>query len=485
MDQFRRVMPDSPGCPSLRSSSPTRSNTIIEMLTTAAGVHLRRGLRVKRGWRLNTARRVIAVGVLMLIVGAAPAGAASLVYLDAASNVWITSPDGAIKHQLTSDAKPDSLYLSPSMQDDGTVVVPNQDGFTRVLNPDATKKSGPWINPAPATFSTALNWADAAPAGNFYLAAQYSAPFGGGPDPTVSLAALDAPGTSNCAVYVCQFDLVRPRFIPGTGDYTAITDGRDPVSYNGEPVKVVKADGTIVDWLHFTPPGPANPDSDFRNVDVSRTGTRVLVEETPEGITTSSSLSVLESTGTPPHGMISPLCSLDRFAAGDARPRFSPDVTQISFTKPDGLHVASAPTAGPNGTCVLANDHLVIPGARDADWSLYTLPAPPPPGCQATGSCPSPSCGVAGKPGASLRRRTPVQARPARPVSAARRSLSTGTRCVIAQRCPAAARRRVGAVPRAARTRSTTTSARSSASTDKTQPTTRTLTHGPHQDPCC
>jgi hypothetical protein len=96
--------------------------------------------------------------------------------------------------------------------------------------------------------------------------------------------------------------------------------------------------------------------------------------------------------------MISPLCSLDRFAAGDARPRFSPDATQISFTKPDGLHVASAPTAGPNGTCVLANDHLVIPGARDADWSPYTLPAPPPPGCQATGSCPSPSCGVAGKP---------------------------------------------------------------------------------------
>jgi hypothetical protein len=60
-----------------------------------------------------------------------------------------------------------------------------------------------------------------------------TAPFGGGPDPSVSIAALNAPGTSNCAVFVRQYDLVRPRFIPGTADYTAITDGRDPRSYNG------------------------------------------------------------------------------------------------------------------------------------------------------------------------------------------------------------------------------------------------------------
>jgi hypothetical protein len=160
--------------------------------------------------RVNTARWVIAVGALMLLVGVAPAGAASLVYLDAASNVWIASPDGAVKRQLTSDAKPDSLYLSPSMQDDGTVVVPNQDGFTRVLNPDGTKKSGPWINPAPALFNTALNWADAAPTGNFYLTAQITAPFGGSPDPTVSLAALNAPGTSDCAVYVLPVRLGPP-----------------------------------------------------------------------------------------------------------------------------------------------------------------------------------------------------------------------------------------------------------------------------------
>jgi hypothetical protein len=73
--------------------------------------------------------------------------------------------------------------------------------------PRGSKKSGPWIHPAPSPFSTALNWADAAATGNFYLAAQ------GSEDAwTVSLAALDAPGTSDCAMY-CLYDLVRPRFI--------------------------------------------------------------------------------------------------------------------------------------------------------------------------------------------------------------------------------------------------------------------------------
>jgi hypothetical protein len=320
--------------------------------------------------RLRTVRGLIALGVLAMLVGAAPAGAASLVYLDAASNVWVVSSDGVTKRQLTSDATADSRYLSPSMQDDGTVVVPNQSGFTRVLNPDGTKKSGPWIKPAPATFSTALNWADAGATGSFYLAAQYSAAFGGGPDPTVSLAALDAPGTNDCSVYVCQYDLVRPRFIPGTRDYTAITDGRDPAGYDGEFVRVVKSDGTTVPWLDLT---AVTPDSDFRNVDVSRTGNRVLVEVTPEGMTSSSSLVVLQAAGTPP-ATVTAVCGLDGFA-GDARPRFSPAGTQISFSGPDGLHVASVPTAGADGTCLIANDHLVVPGARDADWSPYTLPA--------------------------------------------------------------------------------------------------------------
>jgi hypothetical protein len=147
---------------------------------------------------------LIAVGVLVVLAGPARADAASLVYLDQASNVWIASPDGAIKRQLTGDASPDSLYLSPSMQDDGTVVVPNQDGFTRVLNADGTNKWRPWSKPTPSLFNTALNWADAAATDSFYLAAQYTASFGGGTDPTVSLAALNAPGTGSC--------IRRPRF---------------------------------------------------------------------------------------------------------------------------------------------------------------------------------------------------------------------------------------------------------------------------------
>ena len=468
------------------------------MNTTATGLTKCRRLLP---WRLSLACWVIAIGVLMLGFGVAPAGAASLVYLDAASNVWVASPDGAITRQLTSDANPDSLYLSPSMQDDGTVVVPNQDGLTRVLNADGTKKSGPWSKPTPSLFNTALNWADAAATGSFYLAAQYTAPFGGGADPTVSLAALNAPGTSSCVVFVCLYDLVRPRFIPGTHDYTAITDGGDPVSYNGDFVRVVKADGTVVDWLGFT--GPGTPDSDIRNVDVSRTGDRILVEITPKGITTSSSLTVLESTGPPPGGTISQpaLCSLDRFAAGDARPRFSPDATQISFTEPDGLHIASAPTAGPNGTVCSRTTISSSPapatptGARTPSRRPHRLAVRQPGPVQRPHAARSASpparprrrARVLAAPPtrrASLCRTVPVQARPAWPASAARPASSTSARCVIAQRSPATTRTHADAAPVAARTRSDLQALTQAHPLTRREPTIRTPTHDPHQNHC-
>ena len=350
--------------------------------------------------RLSTARCAVAAVSFAALVCAAPAGAASLVYLDAASNVWVTSPDGAIKRQLTTDGRADSLYLSPSMQDDGTVVVPNQDDFTRVLNPDGTKKAGPWIKPTPASFNTALIWGDAHPTATFYLTSQYTAPLNQTPDPTVSLAALNAPGSSDCAVLVCKFGIIRPRFIPGTQDYTAITDGANPTTFNGEYVRVVKGDGTVVDWLNFTPPG-GPPDLDFRNVDVSRTGNRVLVELDPEGVTTSSTLALLQGSGPPP-ATTTELCELATFAAGDGRPRWSPDGTQIAFSQPDGLHVSSAPTVGPGDTCVLANDHLVVPGGRDADWSPYTLQPSPAATTGGSGTIPTkPDTSTSGGSGAS------------------------------------------------------------------------------------
>jgi hypothetical protein len=92
-----------------------------------------------------------------------------------------------------------------------------------------------------------------------------------------ALAALNAPGTTRCAV----FDPLRPRFISRTRDYAvAITVGDDPASYNAAVVRVVKADRTLVDLLGFTGPGTA--DADIRSADVSRTGERSLLEMAPK-----------------------------------------------------------------------------------------------------------------------------------------------------------------------------------------------------------
>jgi hypothetical protein len=158
---------------------------------------------------------------------------------------------------------------------------------------------------------------------------------------------------------------------------------------------VVTADGTETFWFDFA---DHSNTSDFRNVDVSHAGNLLIETSLKVAIgasATSSDLTLAQGNGPAP-ALPTAVCTLSGFGDGDSRPRWSPDGTQFSFTKPDGVHVASAPTVGPGDTCVIANDHLVIPGGRDADWSPYTLPAAPagattPPG--GGGSNPQPVTG--------------------------------------------------------------------------------------------
>jgi hypothetical protein len=171
-----------------------------------------------------------------------------------------------------------------------------------------------------------------------------------------------------------------------------------------------------------------------------------------------------ESTGPAPGATTSPsaLVSLGQLAAGDAGPRFSPDATKISFTEADGLHIASAPTAGPKRGVRARNDHLVIPAARHADWSPYTLPASPPASCHAAGAAMlrgrhAKMPATAAEPVCREQWRLRVQAaaedslrRQDRKEPQAR-SGSTTARCDTAQPSPATTGRRVGATRAAGR----------------------------------
>ena len=82
----------------------------------------------------------------------APAASAeNVTYIAGDGNVWLSSPDGATKHQVTSNATADSKYRSPSEQNDGTVVAirkgDSSTGFAWFFDPDTGTAKSNWLLP--------------------------------------------------------------------------------------------------------------------------------------------------------------------------------------------------------------------------------------------------------------------------------------------------------------------------------------------------
>ena len=78
----------------------------------------------------------------------AAASADALTYADG-DNVWIASPDGAVKRALTADGKATDYYAFPSLDDAGNVVAIKGYSTTRaivVLRPNGTRAINvmPW-----------------------------------------------------------------------------------------------------------------------------------------------------------------------------------------------------------------------------------------------------------------------------------------------------------------------------------------------------
>jgi len=67
-----------------------------------------------------TRARLLSGLAVLLALPCWPVFAASLVYIKD-GNVWIATPDGTTKRQVTTDGTPDAPYYSPSQADDGTI----------------------------------------------------------------------------------------------------------------------------------------------------------------------------------------------------------------------------------------------------------------------------------------------------------------------------------------------------------------------------
>lgn len=75
----------------------------------------------------------------LLLPGTAAASSIAFIKDD---NVWLTSADGALQRQLTSDGTATARYNWPSQADDGTILAKQGNYFVR-LRPDGTRIGAP------------------------------------------------------------------------------------------------------------------------------------------------------------------------------------------------------------------------------------------------------------------------------------------------------------------------------------------------------
>ena len=297
---------------------------------------------------------------LFVLGSGTPARASHIVYLDANHNVWVTSPDGAIKRQLTTNGST-RRYMSPTETDAGIIVVSATQAFFYDLKLDGASAGGPWTAldmdcaSQQNAFSNQVN-----PAGTMNV--YYYLSFGCGEhiDSWVAFANYNALTGKGVYPKTLGSD---PRWVPGTHYAAAVSD------LGSQIFTMDTASGTP--WItgeYFT----------FRYFDISRSGNKVLIAKasSPGDVHSPSNLVLWQNNGTPPASG-SPVCALANWGDNGtwpdfSMPRWSPDGTQFTWSDSRGVFVSAAPVAGAGGLCVI-HPKLIAAGGNSPDWGLADL----------------------------------------------------------------------------------------------------------------
>lgn len=330
-----------------------------------------------------------------LSIATAPAGAASLVYLDQDYNVATAAPDGTRAKPVTTDGSASSRYSPPTVDDSGGIVAwpPRFGGesFFRVVDQEGATRSGPWLFSMPLCSSVAP-FRNAISSDGVFVAATYIHGNMCEPGATTSFRTkiVGARSPTLGETYPSYTDMLQPRWLRRPGIVLA--------GLVNDVLKVQRpADGTLDDWIVVD-----GATADIDGFDVSPVADQVLLETSDNGggafADERRDLLLIAYTG-PPGSMstISTPCATDAFIANGRAgfPRWSPDGTQIAWTGPDGIYVSPAPVPAPAAPgvtpqCAL-QPRLVVPGGRDVDWSrvdLSTPSVPPVPGPGGGGTTP-------------------------------------------------------------------------------------------------
>jgi hypothetical protein len=319
---------------------------------------------------------VAALAAGCALVAAAPAAASSIAY-EKDDNIWLTSPDGSVKHQVTTDGTADNRYQAPGQLDDGTIVAARPSvRLFEALRPDGTRRNAPLLAPGNSCGTGPLDLAVTPDSGLIVFQYVHS-DFcfgGGGPRSRVTFAFSDVPTGS--ATFVKHDNWTAPRWVPGSNYAAMVSIGGDQIGIQGG--------GTVAPWI-----GP-DPGEEIEGFDISRSGNRVLIEATPDGSTDggSSQLELWQNQGVPSssNGDGTTVCQLDGFATGNADPRWSPDGSQIAWEGAAGIYVSPAPV-NDAGVCRL-QPQLIVPGGQDPAWGAADVPQPLGPGGQGQGQTP-------------------------------------------------------------------------------------------------
>src|SRR3954451_19748091 len=171
----------------------------------------------------------LVISLFAFLAFAPAAGAASIAYIGADGNVYLTSPDGKLNKQLTHDATPDNKYRSPSQLNDGRVVaIRRADGstsFAYFLRPSDGGVTASWLMPKSGVGGFApFTGGQASPDGGV-IAYDYrhfdcaTSPCEG----NQRVGFLTGPGQTNPCLVNCHIGYVAPRWLPGTA-YAGMID---------------------------------------------------------------------------------------------------------------------------------------------------------------------------------------------------------------------------------------------------------------------
>jgi hypothetical protein len=350
---------------------------------------------------MNSAcRTAVLAGVVVLLLVPGQAVASSIAVVEN-NNVWLVSPDGARRKQVTSDGTDARPYRFPSQADDGTILAEIDDAFVR-LRPDGSRVGAPV--PGVGT--------DARHSGNVTVMAGPTAPKIS-PDGRRFAYWISARGLTDCPIWDpgCSFQDTDYTIVSHVDRFTepgelgAVNSYRDPSWIGNHHLLVFNhGNGLKEGAISAVGAGQAglrqwfDPPADLPQIaqgELSRRGDKLVALAGSSAVGFSEEYVFLYGVSggypAPPEAK----CYLSDAARPSRRfmqPTWSPDGTELALTESDGVHVFSSipDLRVPNPNCAQITERALGFGSEPG-WGPANVPA---------GSAPAPAT----RPGGTQRR---------------------------------------------------------------------------------